>query len=109
MSAVACGTCHRIIDDEADVCPGCGKKYGTFRIKIVCTSLLCEGQGGWYNDGECTCRECNGAGKFLSTDSNLKTCPECGGNGYPFRQSGWLFKNLVRQKCKTCSGRGVLR
>lgn len=112
MSAIACPTCSRVIDSEADMCLGCGKKFvGTFRIKIICTS--CGGTrnaaGPNENTGLHDCRDCNGTGGFLSTDSDLKRCPECEGEGYPRKDTGWFFKKMERCKCEHCGGQGFYR
>lgn len=106
MSAIACPTCHQVIDDETDICPGCGKKFSTFRIRVICTH--CEGEGCYFGDSDYPCHDCHGTGGYLSSDTNLKVCPNCRGVGFPSKDTGWLFTKMTRCECETCKGRGVV-
>lgn len=111
MSAVACSTCHRLIDNETDMCLGCGKKFQAFRIETVCTH--CEGRGGWDSgengDDWTICHVCKGTCRLLFTDSSLKKCQDCNGNGYEEKDKGWFFRKMTLCECKTCGGHGVLK
>jgi len=68
------------------------------------------------------CEHCHGSG--AESDSDIRTCPDCGGSGVTSRIERTLFGSIrtegtcercggtgkiVRQSCKTCGGRGYSR
>jgi len=65
----------------------------------------CDGTGAKTGVGMETCKSCNGAGKIhetrnspLGAFTSVRACPSCDGVG-----------QVPKEKCKTCSGHGLLR
>jgi len=65
----------------------------------------CNGSGAEPGTSASTCPTCQGRGEvrqvrqtFLGSMVQVTTCPECGGSG-----------RVIKQHCKTCSGRGFVR
>lgn len=82
--------------------------YGVKRSVLltkVGTCDTCEGKGAKPGTTMETCATCNGAGRIhetrdsvLGAFTSVRTCPACEGAG-----------KLPKEKCSTCTGRGVLR
>ncbi len=74
-------------------------------ITKVAKCVTCEGTGAKPKTEMETCKTCNGAGRIhetrdsvLGAFTSVRTCPHCEGAG-----------KVPKEKCATCSGRGVVR
>jgi molecular chaperone DnaJ len=82
--------------------------FGTKRSVLLTKVGKCEtcsGSGAKPGVGVETCKTCNGNGRIhetrnsvLGAFTSVRTCPECEGTG-----------KVPKEKCATCSGRGVTR
>jgi molecular chaperone DnaJ len=82
--------------------------FGVKRSVLIAKIAQCEtchGSGAKPNTEMSTCKTCNGSGKVHETRNSIlgqftsvRECPTCEGSG-----------KIPKEKCLTCSGRGVLR